>query len=499
MYFQLQDYAVRTALQQHDELGLTGSDDGSASSPPSYESGMLETKLDKPLGAFDPAIVVTVDRPKSHEFDIGEMVTGKVVILPRRDAKFGTICIRLSMKELVQYDETFGCVQYTRSVTVARHTVPVEAFPADNTLRAGQRYTIPYLMMIPDKLPQAACPCTEQHCVSHDELLPSHGFAHVRLDDDDEGLYGEPGKVAYHVEAIVTKPMEGDGQPAKALFETKQQIVVQPTTTMPSPPLDVGPYTATQELTTGLIRKSKIGTVEAVAMMPVQVKMGRKATGTDVTLRYTPNRDKESGVGPPPEIKSIVCCADAISIASAQPLGDQKARHGSVGSAGSAYAASVASSSGGSSGKRRKPREAMHKRHRIFKTNFDLKKPAWTVLQDGTMQTTLTLPFVLPVRKDVTQSYMGCITGRQYEFYATFSFVGVSPSVTIRTPMIVSNYRQRSPSVYSVGGYAPSLLDESEAAPRYDGLEPSVSETSSLRTLECPSIPVRRLPTPEYY
>jgi hypothetical protein len=69
--------------------------------------------------------------------------------------------------------------------------------------------------------------------------------------------------------------------------------------------------------------------------------------------------------------------------------------------------------------------------------------------------------------------------------------------VRMAFPLVVSNYSQRTASIISLDA-PPSLLSDMffEDAPKYDETPELVSETSSLRTLEYPSFPVRRLRTP---
>jgi hypothetical protein len=468
MYFQLSDHIARAALRQAEEVSLAAGDGecDDMGGPPSYALGMVEHKLEKAPGIYDPVVQISLHRRHSRPYDTGDMVSGNATITPRKDTPFGAIVISLVMQEIIHHDGRFASLQFSQSKLLARHVVPLEVYPEDMVLRAGNRYTLPFLFVIPDKIHTDICACSSEYGIIHQELLPSHGLSHNTLGEAGDGLCDEPGQVVYQIETKVLQQSSSD------IAEIgRRRIPVRPTTVQPSSVYTDGPHSVTRPLLSGLMRKTRIGDLTTTVNETVHVSVQRPATAVEVMLRYIPV-NKAGGLEPPPRIKTVTYGVDAITFTSQTPLG-------------SSFQLNTASRA-----------DLTEKRYKLVRQKLTVDKPTWKILEDGSMQTVLKLPFVLPPQDKVIQSYVGCITGRQYEFNASFSFVGGVSPVSVAVPTIVSNYRQRAASIISLDA-PPSLLSESfEEAPKYDEIAELVSETSSLRTLEYPSFPVRRLPTP---
>lgn len=473
MYFLASEHEASDLVP---EVAITHVDGAVAdTAPPSYASGIVcrsVGQIAKQPASTSSEIAVSVHRYESTVFDTGDIVVGDVIITPRQDMALGAIGIRLTMTEIVRFDKSIGPVRHSYGFTLARHTIPLEAYPEDMVLREGFSYTVPYLMIVPQSLPTMACICTSGHGTVHNELLPSHGLSHAKLGNAGEGLQDDPGQVVYEVEASVTKPPSDSTAEPLVQAIGKCRVPVRPSTLQPPPPVSSGPYSATVALSSGLLKKSTIGAITATVHEPVRISKSRPTISVEITLLYDLSGGSRREVGPPPGIKAINYSLDAISTASSKPL---LALEGQ---------------------KALSERYKTTLRQTLLKSSLTMAKLDWAMRADGTMQTAVTIPLTLPVEGPVVQSYTGCLTSRHYELSLSLCLSGTCSSLALTVPVTVSAFHQRASSVVSICGAAPSLQEDRSEAPAYEELDRCYSGTSSFSSTRYAARHIQRLPSP---
>lgn len=144
---------------------------GSSSSLPSYSAGGLVVEPVKNAEIWARTqVVVELDQTlcgsSSHDtqyFDTGEILAGKVIIVPIFDIKASLVYIRLRLLEMVKRSSPTAYREFKRKPALSEMILNEELYPEDRVFRRGFKYTLPFSLVIPDYAPEKSCKCNKQN------------------------------------------------------------------------------------------------------------------------------------------------------------------------------------------------------------------------------------------------------------------------------------------------------------------------------------------------
>lgn len=124
---------------------------------PSYESGVSISEVGISHKSRPAPIIQLMLDPKLKEtYDVGDLISGKVVITPARDMKFSEIVVDIAETESVIRSRDYPDTRVSRTFSIAKHSPSLEAFPRDMILRKKYSYSFEFALFIPEDQPNCA-------------------------------------------------------------------------------------------------------------------------------------------------------------------------------------------------------------------------------------------------------------------------------------------------------------------------------------------------------
>jgi hypothetical protein len=433
------------------------------SEPPSYVSGssVEVATCDDSLycSVLQISLTPSVSGPvRETVFDTSDLITGKVLVTPKRDMAFEHLIVDLLGQEITVRKNSFSESQYKRLFTLAKYDIPRQTLPDDNLLRKGFKYSFTFSLVLPETVAHDSCPCSDQN---HDELPPSFGTALDAFDPTfgrQEFVPDGSARVIYRIRARLFKTDTSSG--CSVWAQTCKYITVRPSS---YPLLDLSKlydsdgvslrqesYNISKRLSHGLVRKSDMGTIRLQTENQLNFLLANPATTTlKLKVNYSPSEKRFI----PPEISGISYCINALTFSCTETI-------------------------------KHPPSLRTVQKHRnihmvveqLIHQKLTIAKPIWELqpTPEGASEvTTLVVPVSFPVlHEKVIATYFSCLTSRQYEMVVTVHLRGLG-SITLSVPILVSNFRPRQVSVSS------STCDEETLSMRLeDSSSSSVTEPS---------------------
>lgn len=400
-------------------------------SPPDYSAGLVVEDA-KTASVYEPMVKVTDDHQRVY--NVGDHIIGRIIITPAIDIPFLGLNVELRMEESLSIETALKYSSFTRVVTLDKYKVPEGALPEDGVFRTGQRYTIDYSVALPSVLP-GRCTCDE---VVHSRLLPSFGSKKTMV-----SLTGEPradkvaggaASVMYVVRAKIDRTVKSYKGKHGTWCQGFKYLEVRPTSYGPLPLLRLqdfrgvplippeGFISTTELVRTRLMKKEVIGTVTLASSTHIEVSLARECASSARRIRvYFTGKE-------PPAVRCVRAAVNLLTFVSKSPLGYTPTKASGREKLHSMYSEKIYSQdmTACAAEWRQLPPEEIPDQIRAVPTKY----PTW-----GTL---LNVPFNFPLEdKRVVESYVSCLTSRQYEFAVT---VGFSPGfASLSIPVVVSN------------------------------------------------------------
>ncbi|ANB11206.1 hypothetical protein AWJ20_4008 [Sugiyamaella lignohabitans] len=447
-------------------LEITDQDDPISSATtdlPRYISGTTcEIAPCNTTSIYEPVVGVGIDpsptRRDPLSLDLGDVITGKVVITPRKSMDFSILLVDLVGEEISLRDRGYSESHHKRVFTVARYEIPHQHI--SGPLEEGFVYTFTYSLVVPERLPREFCPCGTGNPI-HSQLPPSYGLPLENYTPRNHEENEECARVLYRVRARLYKNLRNSREETLKIWAQGHKTVSIRSSLYPPLVLEelkdsngnilrLPVYSTSKQLSHGLIRKVAIGTVELKTSEPLNIYLNNPSTKlVSLDVIYTPPSDQKSTS--PLEIHHVSYKVNALTFASIEAMAEIPSRQ------------SVMSN---------KKSPVYMSKDNILRQNLTICKPLWRLNENNDSKTkgnsyvtTLKLPFSFPVtNKKVVSTYFSCLTSRQYELTVTVNFGSSIGSHSITIPVLVTNYKSRESSVasvYSVEDISPLRSDAS--------------------------------------
>ncbi|EME46643.1 hypothetical protein DOTSEDRAFT_70602 [Dothistroma septosporum NZE10] len=292
----------------------------SVSSEHSNDAHNMQSRLRNLYQAHKPEIQIQLHRRRSL-YSTFDKIEGLAVLVAPTDTSFDEIEIefvgttRTYVERLTTAAAISGKSEAFHQFLKLKQPRLDEHLPEDRVLRAGQKYELPFVFVVPQHLLPRVC----QHKIAgpalrdiHLQLPPSFGDKDVELKSESpDDMVPEMASIRYGVFARISKNKEEGDEIVKATIASKARRVRVIPATDEQPPLIVGDdseYTLRKERT---IRKGvlqgKLGTLVVEASQPAPMRLQAHRTEEQqpsmatVFLRFDPVDAKS----PPPRLGSM--------------------------------------------------------------------------------------------------------------------------------------------------------------------------------------------------
>lgn len=153
--------------------------------PPDYTSGAHISHNTGPAHVQSSVVSVELDSPDTV-CNIGDIITGKVVITPKSDLKVKSVIVVLQGDEIAsrsQWTTICSSRAYNRkSIKIDSFKLPASSFPDDAILRQDYTYSYPFSLQIQPQRAKSSCKCN----LSHFTVPPS--FSHPLVTNTPFGV-----------------------------------------------------------------------------------------------------------------------------------------------------------------------------------------------------------------------------------------------------------------------------------------------------------------------
>lgn len=458
------------------------------------DTGMPEKKNKRRFSMArmsDVKINIRIESPQ-QTYTTNDVIHGEAIVQSSSDVQFEDIRIELvgtSRALIERWTATPGYLPYTEAAQdFLRLSQPgIECkYPADRTLKAGERYTFGFTFVIPKHLSESVC----KHALSdssvrdaHIALLPSLGRSNLRgMEGVVEDMAHPKASVSYGIFVSVTQ--EDQWPNTKVLARESQGLRIIPTVAEWSGPdvvrlLRDGPKSRyclrKEEAVKGGILRKRLGTLAAEAEVPNSVRLPstvslrdpcRATTMATVKLRFDAAKGFDQA---PPRLDKVTSKLTIRTDISSTPCTDfpqdadvlydaRKSRRNdfielaSLGLSGVEWQAADARPGRLGSDQTWSSASSVSSHH---------GKEA------GIFETEIVVPISLPENKAFVPTFHSCYISRTYalNICVSYSGAGTSGSVNLCLPLQVTAGSLEEQS-------APSD-NESWILPDYDELRPS--------------------------
>ncbi|KAK4626255.1 hypothetical protein CLAFUW4_04332 [Fulvia fulva] len=280
----------------------------------------MQSRLRNLYQAHKPEIQINLHRRRSV-YSTLDKIEGVATIVAPTDTSFDDIEVefvgttRTYVERLTTAAAISGKSEAFHQFLKLKQPRLHEHLPEDRTLKAGQKYELPFVFVVPQQLLPRIC----QHKAAnqslrdtHLQLPPSFGDKEAEWKAESvDDMVPEMASIRYGVFARISKDKEEGGDTVKATIASKARRVRVVPATQEQPPLIVendSEYTMRKERT---IRKGvlqgKLGTLVVEASQPAPMRLQAHRTGEQqpsmatVVLRFDPVDTKS----PPPRLGSM--------------------------------------------------------------------------------------------------------------------------------------------------------------------------------------------------
>ncbi|KAK2738964.1 arrestin domain-containing protein [Colletotrichum kahawae] len=232
----------------------------------------------------------------SKVYTCGSVISGTVLLTPRRSIPFSHIKISFIGKTNISFEDAYISKDISQRLLTMDFPISASSYPESQPFQVGQTYNIPFFFIIPHQLTDSICVHgTNSHVVRNNHLRLPSTLAGWEKDD----LAPRFTKIEYHVWARISHQRGTEvGGDSKILSSSEHRINVL-TTYPEDPPLSIRRfdthYTPSQSK---LVRRKffsgSLGRITATAAQPHTMRLDPYGRSTDacsyqVTLIFEPS------------------------------------------------------------------------------------------------------------------------------------------------------------------------------------------------------------------
>lgn len=278
---------VKTLLAHQIDLSHSSRILPMASPLPEYVSGItvenIKSKKRRPL------IKIFLDQQSRQVYDIGDVITGKVVIQPIHDVPFSDLTVDLAEIQSVIRSKHCLDIRIARSHSLVKHTPSLISFGDEKTLFKNKKYSFEFTIIIPEFRPPETC---KSDLPLHKYIAPSLGSS---LNSCSKYDFSDLSSHLYYLLRVrVTSRNPNDTKP---IMEDNLDLRILPSNV---PILNPHDLNVSSSNTCVVLKNSKIGQLEIKASTCPTIFIGRHICRQELMLYY---QAIDTSVGPP----SISC------------------------------------------------------------------------------------------------------------------------------------------------------------------------------------------------
>ncbi|KAK9370184.1 hypothetical protein V1509DRAFT_329183 [Lipomyces kononenkoae] len=426
-------------------------------------------------------MVVVVESKKPY-YDVGDCISGAVVITPKKNTEFSEVLITLEGTARTWNVSANLGTRVDAKNTFLKMSYPVEEddYPSPRILLAGMTYKFNFSFVLPERLLDSEC----DRFASHRQLPPTVGDLGLPWEFDD--CSPNMARIAYQIVGKVLHIKDGDG-PRSVPYSASTSIPVI-TSYMPDvrniphdnykgQELSLGDdgFTrlclSTKALKKGIISRSAVGdlTLEASISKPF-VSLKEEPVPLLLKLSYSHGEKVKKSDIRIPKVESVAVKLRVYTYFSTVPMAYMPHPKSRV----------------------LDPRLGLYQENfKIANYNFTTcSQTAWAKESDNHYSINATIPLMTPKERVLVPNFWSCLIGRQYEVELDVKLssgnINLKIPVEVTTNKVAERVRNMSTFKEKDYGVLDTSLHDDSASEDHDPLPDAFSRWTS-RGLHLPA------------